>query len=166
LKAVEEQVRLHREREREREKRERERERETRARTHTQTHTHTHTQWMTSFDTGNVIQTIVLGESKPSVAVKLQNEEVRYGYGSPRTSSKTKEPEPPGAALQGMAMEMTSDACAKPQMSWEKYRAALVGKGGTKSAAAMAVNLSPTSGEMAPRGKEGQRVRTDASDPM
>ena len=131
----------------------------------THTHTHTHTQWMTSFETGNVIQTIALSESKSSVAVKLQNEEVRYGYGSPRTNSKTRSPSPRGQLVQVMAIKMTSDACAKPQLSWEKYCAALVGKGGTKSAAAMAVNLSPTSGEMAPRGKEGQRVRTDASDP-
>jgi len=35
----------------------------------------------------------------------------------------------------------------------------------SRTAAAMAVKVSPASGEMAPRGKEAQRIRTEASDP-
>lgn len=52
-----------------------------------------------------------------------------------------------------------------PQNTWEPFYAALVGQGGTKNAAAMAVKLNPASGEMAPRGKEGERIRQERSDP-
>ena len=52
-----------------------------------------------------------------------------------------------------------------PQVTWEPFYAALVGQGGAKNAAAMAVKLTPTWGEMAPRGKEGERVRQERSDP-
>eukprot|EP00277_Geminigera_cryophila_P039318 CAMPEP_0173091150 /NCGR_PEP_ID=MMETSP1102-20130122/27639_1 /TAXON_ID=49646 /ORGANISM="Geminigera sp., Strain Caron Lab Isolate" /LENGTH=202 /DNA_ID=CAMNT_0013976751 /DNA_START=21 /DNA_END=629 /DNA_ORIENTATION=- len=82
-------------------------------------------QWAQKFETGKVISTITLSQSKKEIAVKVGNEE----------------------------------------MSWEKWHAALVGEAGEPNAAAMAVKVSPASGEMAPRGKEAQRIRTEASDP-
>ena len=51
------------------------------------------------------------------------------------------------------------------QVSWEPWYAGLVGAGGVKNAASMAIKLSPPMGSMAPRGKEGERVRTERDDP-
>ena len=51
------------------------------------------------------------------------------------------------------------------ELSWEPYYCRLVGADGRKTAAAMACKVIPEQGELAPRGKEGERVRTAATDP-
>lgn len=54
---------------------------------------------------------------------------------------------------------------ANEEVSWEPYYCKLVGEDGSKNAAAMAIKLLPDRGEMAPRGKSAQRIRTSATDP-
>ncbi len=60
---------------------------------------------------------------------------------------------------------MDAPLSTRPKVCWETYYAALVGEGGAKNAAAMAVSLQGATGAMAPRGKEGERVRTERDDP-
>ena len=122
--------------------------------------------WATTFETGNVVSTISLSESKPEIAVKVQNEEVRIVTENGSFLAINAK-----VCQQGMPTHVyenenpTLPIIFHLQVSWEPYYAALVGAGGAKNAADMAVRLDGASGNMAPRGKEGERIRTERDDP-